>query len=666
MAEQASVARRFRPDVEGLRAVAVVAVMAFHAGVPLFSGGYVGVDAFFVLSGFLITGLLVAERSSTGRITLTRFYGRRVRRLLPAAALVVVVTLVGSFALGGPLELYQTSEDARAVAGFVANFRFADAIIGYFGRSRPSAFEHYWSLAVEEQFYFVWPSLLLLLGFRAPSGEAVRRRVITFLAVLVPVSFVWCVVQTSAAPRDAFFLLPARAWELGVGALLAVVPMRALGRRSVTALSIVGAGLIVSAVVLLDDTTAFPGWAAALPVIGTALLLLVGAAAPDAVLPRALSNRVMQRIGRYSYSLYLWHFSVLIVAAMAKPRVLESWPKGTLVVLASVPPAIASFHLLEDSVRRSRWLSAPSRRSLVLGAALIAFTLTASAVGLRLPRLSTDRSVAAGSRHATDFVPANLTPKLVDIGDTFSEMYQGACEVERDTPEDEPCFFGNLHSPTTVVLLGDSHAGMWFSAVRAFADEHDWRLEVDVTDGCSAALDDDVDTCDRHRDAVLARLQREQPAVVVLADFARRNSTDVGVSEEASYERWRRGIADTLEQLRGSTTMLIAETPEPAGSADECLADHVDDVRPCEPDPDDPWFHRYVRAGRAAADASGAQLVDLTPLVCWDDRCPVIVGTTPVYYDAHHLTEEYVLSITDDVVTALDTALATTPGGEHP
>jgi hypothetical protein len=342
----------------------------------------------------------------------------------------------------------------------------------------------------------------------------------------------------------------------------------------------------------------------------------------------------------------------LIVAAMAKPRVLESWPKGTLVIAASVPPAILSFHLLEDPVRRSRWLAVVPRRSLALGAAIVALTLTASAAGVTLPRLDAGRAVALTAEPtATDFVPSNRDPAVVEL---WSERdgVAAACDLDLATPDDEPCFLGDLSSATTVAVLGDSHAGMWLPAVLAFADSHGWRLEVDVTQGCSVLYDDGRSTCDDHRAAVLDRLAREKPAVVVLVDYAR-HSLDRGYT----LDSWSDAARDTLRRLRSSQVLLFAETPRPRGEADSCLAQHVDDVRPCEPDPGDSTFRDFFDAGHALADAEGTGFVDLLPLLCWDDRCPVIVGRTPVYYDENHLTGRFVSSITDDVVAAMDAAL---------
>jgi peptidoglycan/LPS O-acetylase OafA/YrhL len=652
--------RSFRPDIEGLRAVAVLAVLAFHAHVPHIAGGYVGVDVFFVLSGFLITSLLLDERVRRGGVSLVRFYGRRARRLLPASVLVVLVTLAGAYVIGGPLELHQTAADARSVASFTVNFRFAGAKTGYFAPiSRPSPFQHYWSLAVEEQFYFVWPALLLLLAWRARSGDAVRRRVLGFLALLVPLSFVWCVLQTQASQPHAFFLLPSRAWELGIGALLAVLPVRALRRSTAGALSVVGAALMLGSFVLLKETNSFPGWIVAAPVLGTAALLVVGAGAPGSVVPRTLSWGPLQRIGRYSYSLYLWHWAVLVVAAMAKPRVLTSFPKGAAVIALSVVPAIVSFHLLEDPVRRSAWLAKVPMRSLALGAALIATGLVGAVVGFEGPAMATGRTASPTAElHPTDFVPRNLTPSLLDARHDGSALEQAPdCDIDRFTTEDEPCFFGNRASGTTVVLMGDSHANMWFPAVRDFVERHRWKLEVDVTAGCAGVLYPDASYCETHRERLFDRLAREKPDYVVLVDYGRL-ALDRGVSEDG----WAHALQRTLDRLPDSHWIVFGETPRPRGPADSCLAKHLGDVRPCEEGPHDPLYQRFVRTGRRIATRSGDGFVDFTPVMCTDDRCPVVDGNVMVFGDENHVTGTFARRVSRAVGRAMDAAIRPAPG----
>ena len=270
--------RWFRPDIARLRAVAVALVVLFHAGVTQLGGGFVGVDVFFVLSGFLITGLLLRERESRGSTSLPNFYARRVRRILPAATLVLTVTIVASYQWLGFLRANVVAADGQWTALFAANLHFAIQGTQYLNQlAPPSPLQHYWSLAVEEQFYLVWPLLLLIVA-KLGRPETMRARLTVVLGAIILVSFAWSVVQTSQDANTAFFSPLTRAWELAIGALLAVsVPLLLrLPARLGPWLSWIGlAGIVVSAFLLNGDTS-FPGYAAALPVLGAALAVAGG------------------------------------------------------------------------------------------------------------------------------------------------------------------------------------------------------------------------------------------------------------------------------------------------------------------------------------------------------------------------------------------------------
>ena len=283
--------RGFRQDIEGLRAVAVVAVVLFHAAVPGLGGGYVGVDVFFVISGFLITGLLWREVSSTGSVRLRAFYGARARRLLPASAMVGVVTMIASLFLLPPLQAPSVLYDGIFSALYVSNYRFMQEGVNYFSAANhlsPSPFLHYWSLGVEEQFYLVWAPLILgtawlirLIRRRSKSETAANQRpYLVALALVMVVSFAMSFVATNVVPAAAFYSLPTRAWQLALGGLVALTAgqWRRLSALPAAILGWAGLALILLSCIWFSPTTPFPGTAALLPTVGTALVIGAGGA----------------------------------------------------------------------------------------------------------------------------------------------------------------------------------------------------------------------------------------------------------------------------------------------------------------------------------------------------------------------------------------------------
>ncbi|WP_433826196.1 SGNH hydrolase domain-containing protein [Actinoplanes sp. CA-015351] len=688
----------FRPDIEGMRAVAVTLVVLSHAGLASLAGGYIGVDVFFVISGFLITTLLRKELDRTGTVSLTSFYARRAMRLLPASAVVLVATLAGAWFWLPSTRFHAISLDALFATFYGINWRLAGEGVQYLNAdAAPSPLQHFWSLAVEEQFYLLWPLLLLTYAIsrarrrtaaipaqRAGKTEArVRAKHLPLTVVLVLItvtSLAAGVVQTRSAAPWAYFGAHTRAWELAIGALVAVAASRLAGLhgRFAAVLTWLGLAAVIGSAFLYDEHTPFPGTAALLPVLGTAAIIAAGCAAPRGGAAVLLGTRPFQLIGRYSYSWYLWHWPALMIGPAAL-GIEPSLGLGLALAAGSVILAIGSYHLVENPARNRPWLKAPARRGLVAGLALSIVTAgLALGAGRFTPAVATGAAVAdTGSRlaEAADAqarlrtllaeasqqltLPANLRPAPQTAAADQPVVYQDHCHI--DYPylvADNPCVYGDPAGTEEIFLLGDSHAAHWFPAVDSIARERGLKLFSRTKSACQAAsvlvfnktMKRPYQECADWREGVLAEIAEQRPKFVVLSS----NGGDSGglVAPDGSRidqgpdrdQLWVQGWTRTFDRIvqTGAVPVLLLDTPWPAGSAPECLVTHPDAVNLCAR----PTRDAFVEPGRremvaAAAQAMGVTVIDTRDWFCTFQSCPAVVGNLLVWKDASHITTEY-------------------------
>ena len=723
--------RGFRADVEGLRAVAVLAVVLYHAGI--FGGGFVGVDIFFVISGFLITGLLWREVQGSGRISFSAFYGRRARRLLPAAMVVLIATVLASAAILSPLTERDVAKDAVAAALYVSNFRFAALSTNYLNaRTTPSPLQHYWSLAVEEQFYLLWPLLVLAVTFGwrrlrtalrlAPQPDRagpVSAGGVAFGLGLVGVgSFALSVHLTAVSQPWAFFSLPTRAWEFVAGGLVALAaPQLARVPKSIAGVGgWAGAVLIGWSVIAFTGATPFPGTAALLPVIGTAILIAAGCAAPRRGTSLGLSRRPLPAIGRISYAWYLWHWPALTLGEAAAGHPLSLVQKLGLVAVTGWL-AFLTVELLENPIRFSPRLATRPARSLVLGAVV---TVTATCVALvtaeTLPILHGGQPAAAvalpaaaaatasrsgtgpgggrspgqpgapgtpGSSGSAQFnpaleavsaavaravqtqdVPSNLNPSLEAAQNSLAEPFRRGCDNSYQDASLHPCAFGDPHASTTVVLFGDSHAAQWFPAIDQLATTNDWRVISLTKAVCppvlvpiwSPVLDRPFTECEQWRTSALSWIAKEKPAVVVLG-AARHYGPEYRF--HVYSPAWVSGLAATVQQIRamGSQVVVMGPIPHPSGNVPECLSRHLTSAVDCTVSAAGVSQSGIVEE-QAGVLAAGGSYVNVIPWVCSADRCAVIIGNILVYRDDNHVTTTYASWLTPVIGATVEPAVA--------
>jgi peptidoglycan/LPS O-acetylase OafA/YrhL len=685
----------FRPDIEGLRAIAVLAVVLFHAGVPGIGGGYVGVDVFFVISGFLITGLLWREVRQAGTVRLLRFYGARARRLLPAAATVGIVTAIASALLLPPLQERTVLGDGIASALYVGNYRFAMQGTDYLAAGVPqSPFQHYWSLGVEEQFYLLWPALIIATAWLLPR---MLNRAAPLMAVAL-ISFALSLGCTHSSPPWAFFSLPTRAWELAVGGLVALsaANWQRLPAFAATIAGCGGLGVIVFSCITLGTGTPYPGTAALLPVLGTALVIGGGIASSTGA-GWLLSMPPIRAVGRVSYSWYLWHWPVLLLMPhmLGHPARLADRLAAAVI---SAGLAVITLQLVENPARFARRLRRSAGRSLALGGAV---TAVAVCVGIALltvvpapvgkgvaattPKISVapppnraanpyDAAVEQGFAQAqaavaasTELraVPSNLTPPLADAaGDKAAVFVNGCVRSWRDVGQSE-CATADSASTTTVALVGDSHAAMWNPALEQIAEQRRWRLETLAKITCplhnltitSPYLGREYTECEQWRGQITTRLQAEHPRLIVVGS-GRRYGADFGFT---SYDpAWVDSLGRLVAQLRrtGATVLVLGSVPDPHSTVPTCLSAHLADASACSPPRSEAVNDAGIAAEKAATTANGGHYADLTPLFCTTQRCPVIVGNDLVFRDDNHVTIAYAQALAPVLGALADQALA--------
>ena len=682
--------RPFRPDVEGLRAVAVAVVVLFHAGVASLSGGYIGVDVFFVISGFVITGVLLRERVASGRTSILAFYGRRCRRIIPAATLVIIITVALSYVYLGNGAGGLTATDGRWASVFLANFHFTSVGTDYLASQRPpSPLQNYWSLSVEEQFYVVYPTLFLLLaGVRARLSLRVRLAI--GLVLVLGGSLAFSVFNTVSNPTSAYFSPLTRAWELALGALIAVATpwlLKVPTRIAATA-TWLGLGAIMAAVFTFTTQTAYPGSLVTVPVLGAALVIAGGVRAPRFGAEMVLALAPFRWLGRISYSLYLWHWPILIVAAEHANRkslpVLQSLGLVVVALLASV----ITYVLVENPIRHARALLRIRWASVGLGVALVAVALGAitlqsdlaggSTISAGYVATPTSTSASAGGFGASlqtvlslvaasdqiRRVPADLVPPLPEALAEPLSMFgvppsNTGCWPGIYDSTVPSCNFGDPHGKHTMVLYGDSHAAMWFRALDDIAIRAHWRLVTLTKGACPAApiperavgVTGTWVACNQWHQYAIDRINRTDPDLLIVSQ------TVPAIHYTAS--EWQRGLEQLFNRVTApkTTKLFLGDIPLTSyisltSPQSTCLASHVDNVQACSVSPVSLETH-YNNADKLAAAATGARYVDVTPWFC-AKTCSVVIGKYAVYYIADHVAVGYSRFLEGVLSQALD------------
>jgi peptidoglycan/LPS O-acetylase OafA/YrhL len=680
-AQQATTKSSFRPDIQGLRAIAVVVVVLDH----LFhqpQGGFIGVDIFYVISGFLITGVILREYQRTGWVSFSQFYVRRVRRIIPVAVAVLIVVVLAAFVLWSRPRAEQTLLDAFSALTFVANWHFVRVGADYLQADGPiSVVQHYWSLSVEEQFYVLWPALVLLVLWVAHKR---RQRAIPMLvgltAVIGVASLVWSVYNTALNPTGAYFDTAGRAWELLAGALLAMFAssLARMGRRMSLTLTWTGLAAIAASLVVISPASPFPGPWALLPVVGT-VLVIAGGASDARPVNRLLDNRVSLHLGEISYSLYLWHFPVIIFGLSLLPA--DVWWTYAVLIAAMLALSELSYRYIEQPFRRSKRVRVPDprrwRRSsdLALAAGVGVVIVVLSVVQLRGPSefasaaelrqaLSPPQSaaeIAASSASAwTDTftlteaieVAVNaqawptLSPSLEELSavDQAPQMdMRTGCRNTIGAEVPNVCTTSDEPRAKTALVIGDSVAISWMPAVEKALNLDEWQVTGLGFASCPALTAPvGKEECAADQERMLAYAEELKPDLIVVSSAqASVENLSSGATGSRAMAEWETASTATLTRLEaiGSDVVLISNPPAGADPLD--CATRVSSPEDCLSEISDAWFDKST-AEQAAARVTGSTYIDTSEWVCnGDDQCPLFAGSTPIRFDQGHLTGKF-------------------------
>lgn len=666
-------ARKFRPDIEGVRAISSVTVMLYHAGISWMAGGFTGVDVFYVLSGFLVTLGLLREAESKGKIDFFDFMGRRFRRLLPVSALVIIVTVLATYYWMGPTFGNTTAKDAMWTSGFMANWRFINVGTDYLGaQSAASPLQHYWTLAVEGQFYIAWPLIMLLLALIAKKFTNISVRALTgfVLIAMFVASYWWSITTTESEATTAYFSTFTRTFEIAAGCLLAVFLPQILNipRAIGTWLMIGGVALIIACCFIIKADTPFPGWIAILPVAGASAVITGGSVAANSWIDKILAIKPLQLLGKYSYGMYLWHWPMLQIGPSVIGRPFELWEKLVVLVLATVLAAI-TYHLIENPMRNLSILKKnPPQWSWAFGALLIALPIALGAQQIRANEEAPPISIseAAQSEYPNEAEVLAEVQASVDI-DEWPEQaprienpaYSGECDVSRAATSSSACVHGDPNGSRTAVIYGDSHAAMWIPSFDLIGKSSDWKIIQLNKPGCVApdfptysnVLGREYTECSEYRDWAIAKIAEINPDLVIVTsayDGSLRSTGTEGTADGVPAA-WEDGLGLTLDAIvpNAGRVIVLGDQAYPTEAGINCLEANPSDVRKCGDSVDDAVHVEHNAMEANVAKEHGAEYVDITKWMCTDDFCPAVIGGITVHRDRMHINETFAIYLSE-------------------
>lgn len=634
----------YRKDVQGLRALAILLVIAAHAKIPGLAGGFIGVDVFFVISGYLITGLLFKELTTNNQINFIRFYARRLKRLLPALALVVIASALFAYKLLPFTEQLPQATSAAAAIFWVSNIQFAFHDLDYFGsQADQNIYLHTWSLGVEEQFYLVWP-LLLALVFRATKGKiSSRTALVTTLGIIGIASFIACIVQTAQDAGLAFYLPLFRAWQFCAGGLVFLLTDKIGPNRNifkVTSISISGLLLIIGSAIFMKGSMPYPGFLAAIPTFGTAMLIAGGVGNSKSIISKLLESSTTQKIGDISYSWYLWHWPVLILGGLLFP--LDSAKNQLLLITISWSLAVITYRLFENPIRSNIKIEKFHGWHIIIGLSACV------AISIQSMNWQSHLHKAISSEKHNPLALARIDLPII---------YSMGCDDWFHSADVKVCKFGKENAEKHVVMIGDSIGLQWFPAVFEAFPINKWQISVMTKSSCPIIdtpffydrIGREYTECSQWRKKALTTARQLAPDVLILGS----------ANYDFKPNQWRDGSKKVLDLVADSAAQIyiIRPTPTLPFDAINCLsAAASDDWRSarCSTKPDLRTNNEAWQAvSEVAQNYKNVHLLDMNNIVCPQNICSAGDRDSPIYRDNMHLTASFTASLAELMIAEI-------------
>ncbi len=665
--------RKFRPDIEGIRGIASVTVMLYHAGFAFMAGGFVGVDVFYVLSGFLVTAGLLREAEKRGKINFFDFMGRRFRRLLPVSALVIIATILATYHWQGPTAGNEVAEDGIWTSLFLANWRFIAVGTDYLGaQSAASPLQHYWTLAIEGQFYLAWPLVMLALAFLVRKVAGISLRVITaaVLVVMFVVSYWWSITSTPGDTTVAYFSTWTRVWEIAAGCLLAVFlpSILRIPRNIGSGLTAGGVALVLASCYFVMGDVPFPGWIAILPVLGACGVIIGGTVAEDSPADKLLQARPLQILGKYSYGMYLWHWPMLQLAPSVIGRELSGFEKLLILVLATITAAV-TYHLIENPARNIEVLkkNAPAW-SLAFGALLILAPVGVAQNAMNSnqepPAITIDQAeLDAYPNEDEVIVEVEYSVEATDWPEQEPRIdnpaYSDECDVSRAATSSSACTHGDQDGEKVAVVYGDSHAAMWIPAFDIIGQADGWQVIQLNKPGCIApdfptysnVMGGEYTECIEYRAWAMDKIAEIEPDLVIVTsarDGSLLSANGQGTTEGLD-QAWEEGLGRTLDNItpHADRVIVLGDQAYPTEPGIKCLEANPNDAQKCGDD-----FHDAVHADHnemeaRVAEEHGAAYVDTVRWMCTDEFCPAVIDGITVHRDRMHINENFAVWLSE-------------------